>query len=190
MSTLPTTRHLRTLFQMAMVLSIMVVLAVGCGSLSDQTPGSSGVPAATPTSPGTAAYAGRIPNAVSYGGDTGIRLAVPPNGLSPAVSWEEAVSNCSTCAAGAPMSVSLALATELQAGRANPDGSIMPVMDKTLVYVVSQSLECRAAGPAGATPAVSGTYACVRLSFVDARTGKALYAVDGPDLWDPARLHP
>lgn len=190
MNTLPTTIHPRTSFRLAMVLSVALVLTVGCGSRADQTSGSSIAPAATPTSAGAAAYVGHIPHAVSYGGDTGIRLVVPSTSASPAVSWQAAVSKCSTCVAGAPMSVSLALATELQAGQANPDGSITPVMDKTLVYVVSQSLQCRAAGPAGATPAVSESYACVRLSFVDARSGKALYAVDGPDLWDPAHVHP
>lgn len=190
MSTLPSTIHPWTSLRLAIVVSIALVLAVGCGSLADQTVGSSGAPAATPTSSGAAAYVGLIPRAVSYGGDTGIRLAVPPTGASPSVSWQAAASTCSTCGAGAPLSVSLALATELQAGQANPDGSITPVMDNTLVYVLSQSLRCSAAGPSGATPAVSGTYPCVRLSFVDARSGKAWYAVDGPDLWDPAHVHP
>lgn len=184
------TLYPRPLFRLAMVLSVALCLTVGCGSPADQTSESSGALAATPTSPRAVVYVGHIPRAVSYGGDTGIRLAVPSTSASPDISWQAAVSKCSTCVTGAPMSVSLALATELQAGQANPDGSITPVLDKTLVYVVSPSLQCRAAGPAGATPAVSRTYACVRLSFVDARSGKALYAVDGPDLWDPAHVHP
>lgn len=138
MITLRAAIYSRISLQLVFVISIALVLAVGCASLADQTSMSSGAPAATPTSSGAAAYVGLIPRAVSYG-ETGIRLAVPPTDASPSVPWQAAVSTCSTCVAGAPLSVSLALATELQAGQANPDGSITPVMDKTLVYVMSQS---------------------------------------------------
>jgi hypothetical protein len=197
MSTLRTMINPRTSLRLAMVLPIVIVLIAGCGSPAGQTIGStSATPeptasTATPASSGASSYLGPIPRAVSYG-DTGITLAVPPDGASPSVSWQSAISNCSTCVAGAPVSVSLALATELLAGQANSDGSIAPVMDKTLVYVLSQSgLTCSPAGPAG-TPSSSstgGSYPCVFLSFVDAHSGTDLYAVDGPGLWDPAQLH-
>lgn len=196
MSTLRITINPRTSLRLATMLLIIIVLTGGCGSSAGQTLGSTNATAdsaastATPISSGASSYMGQIPSAVSYGGDTGITLAVPPDEASPAVSWQSAVSNCSTCVTDAPVSVSLALATELQAGQANSNGSITPVMDQTLVYVLSQSgLTCSAAGPAG-TPSSSSTsesYACVRFRFVDAHSGKDLYAVDGADLWNPSQ---
>ncbi len=196
MSTVRTTIKPRTPLRLAMVIPIVIVLVVGCGSPAGPAIGSTIAPAATtastdtPALSGAASYVGPIPRAVSYG-DTGITLALPPNGANPSVSWQSAISNCSTCAAGAPVSVSFAVATELQAGQANPDGSITPVMDETLVYVLSQSgLKCRAAGPSGAPSSSTGeSSTCVRLSFVDAQSGKDVYAVDGADLWDPSQPH-
>ena len=195
MSTLRTIVHPQKSLRRAAVIALVIVLIAGCGSPAGQTIGSTRAPAdtpastATPAASGASSYVGPIPRAVSYG-DTGITLAVPPNDASPAVSWQSALRTCSTCVAGAPVSVSLALATELLAGQANADGSITPVMDKTLVYVLSQSgLTCRPAGPAG-TPSSSstgGSSACVFLSFVEAQSGTDVYAVDGPGLWDPAQ---
>jgi hypothetical protein len=139
------------------------------------------------TSLASPSYVGRIKRATSYG-ESGISLDVPPPSSQPSVSWESAFQkSCATsatgCDQGGPITISLAAATEKQAGQENPDGSIHPVMDNTLVYVISQSgNSCRPVGPAGKTTTSPVTYACTSLNFVDAQTGKVLYSVQSPGL--------
>ncbi len=131
-------------------------------------------------------YVGPITRAVSYP-EAGISLQKPPSSSQPSVSWETAFQSCSTgkarCDAGSSVTISLALATETQAGQANPDGSINPVMDHALVYVISQSgVSCTPVGPARGTTTTFVTYSCTMLNFIDARTDKVLFIVSSPGL--------
>ncbi len=127
---------------------LSAVSPVSTGTTSpDQTTTTSELP--------TPGYAGAITAPISYG-DTGISLAVPPSSSQPSVSWEAAFQNCSThqaiCSPSSPITISLASATEKQAGQQNADGSLVPIMDNTLVYVISQSaVPCRPVGPARPT---------------------------------------
>jgi len=103
----------------------------------------------------TPSYAGAITAPISYG-DTGISLTRPSSSSQPSVSWEAAFQNCSSheaiCDPSSPITISLASATEKQAGQQNADGSLVPIMDNTLVYVISQSaVPCRPVGPARPT---------------------------------------
>jgi hypothetical protein len=86
---------------------------------------------------GGSSYAGPIPLAGAYS-ETGISLSVPPAAAKPGVPWQTALNNCFTsggiCSPDLPATVSLAVATDRQAGQGLPNGSIAPVMDNTLVY--------------------------------------------------------
>lgn len=81
--------------------------------------------------------------------------------------------------------VTLARATSPQAGTARPDGSIDPLMDATLVYVLHWTgMMCLPVGPLHYPPTATGTPAtpapCDALSFVDANTGAELYGASYP----------
>jgi hypothetical protein len=87
------------------------------------------------------------------------------------------------CVSGSPVTVSLASATDPQAGQERTDGSIAPIMDDTLVYVMTQSgIPCSSVGPAARTTETLATYSCTFLSFIDAQTDVLLYSVSGPGL--------
>jgi hypothetical protein len=143
--------------------------------------------ASTTTSGDTASsrYVGPITNPVTYPG-AGISLEAPTNPSQASVSWEAALRNCSSrgmCVSGSPVTVSLASATDPEAGQARPDGSIAPIMENTLVFVMTQSgIPCSPVGSPARATTTPATYACTFLSFVDARTDQLLYSVSGPGL--------
>ena len=143
---------------------------------------------------GGSSYAGPIPRAVTYS-ETGISLTVPPAAAKPGVTWQTALDNCFTsggiCSPDLPATVSLAVATDRQAGQGPPNGSIAPVMDNTLVFVVAQSGEpCVSSGPPGSSQNTAQTSSCTILDFFRADTGAEAYAVSGPAVWDPSQPAP
>lgn len=187
-----------SLFDLGVLVGVLVLVATlaGCGSINQSTesvPGSGGTVASTLPStssvgedfPGTY-YLGPITHSVDYA-DQNVNLDPPPPSATPQYSWQTAVGNCLTgaavCTEGFPVVVSLAVGNALMAGQINPDGSITPAMNHSLVLVLTQSgIPCSSQGPAG-DPGIATK--CTFLSFVDAMTGDGLYAISGPMLVDP-----
>jgi hypothetical protein len=122
---------------------------------------------------------------------TGISLTVPPTDAEPTLSWQRAVALCFSGAgicnrAAGTIRVSLAVGYDPQSGDLLPDGSIEPVMNHNLLYVLAQSVgPCAHPGPPGASTRPSTYPSCMSLSFVDAHTGKGATAVSGPSIRDP-----
>lgn len=110
----------------------------------------------------------------------------PPGAARPAVSMAAAYDTClsgdSICPPGLSPSVTLALATSPQAGHARPDGSIRPLMSRTLVYVLTFSgVPCApVGGPPNGRITTPKAYTCTVIDFVDATSGKVLYSVESP----------
>lgn len=106
------------------------------------------------------------------------------------MSWEQAYQNCQTgdgiCDSTHTPVITLASVTAKNAGQMGEGDAIIPVMDKTLAYVFTQTgLKCVPAGPSRPSGAAPGTVieqSCTLVNFVDATTGKVLYSVSGPDL--------
>jgi hypothetical protein len=139
-------------------------------------------PSTTSTGSAGVTYTGAITSSRTF--EEGLFIS-PPGGRHPAVSWEQAYATCmdgdSVCHEKYPTHVSLALATATSAGESGPDGSIIPLMKDTLVYVLMQSdVPCLPMGPRRATsPTVQ---ACTTIAFVDAGSGRVIYSVQGTDL--------
>jgi len=110
-----------------------------------------------------------------------VDLAVPLATDVPRISFTQAY------AAGAPWgpggtptkgpTITLALVTSPQTGQQNADGSLTPLMNRSLTYVLTwDGLPCGApAGPASYDP----TRLCTYGTFVDANTGQDLFSYDG-----------
>lgn len=86
---------------------------------------------------------------------------------------------CST--AGSP-TISLARASLPDAGKANSDGSIAPMIANKLVYVITwQGVPCKPAGgpikPTSNSTSPSKSYICTMINLVDATSGAFLYGV-------------
>lgn len=181
------------------------------GSSSDgevSTPGNAGM-----HSYPTAEYRGPITQP-AYLQQAGIEMTVPTG--SPAVTWKQAYQACQTgdavCDVTATPIITLAAVTARDAGEAGVGGTIVPLMDKTLAYVITQmGVTCAPVGPppgaSGGTSPVGppppgsstessadrmpetagqrsspGSMSCTVINFVDAATGKVLYSVQGPNL--------
>ena len=138
-------------------------------------------------------YWGPITGTYADGG--GLQLSAPGSGVTPRVTWQEAAQPCNrstgtnNCAAQTiPEDVFLAVGTETNSGQTGPGGSIIPVMDNTLVYVIAETFSCTSpsGGPNGPGPTSLTTtprvYSCVSLDFVDADTGRGLFGMDSPQL--------
>ena len=137
-------------------------------------------------------YWGPITGPYRDGG--GLQLATPGSGVTPRVTWQEAALPCNrstginNCAAQTiPEDVFLAVGTETNSGQTGPGGSIIPVMDSTLVYVIAETFSCPSppGGPSGTPTSPTTTprfYSCVSLDFVDADTGRGLLGMDSPQL--------
>ena len=142
---------------------------------------------ATPTASGPR-YLGPLASPTTYAGP-GIRL-VPPGPAVPRRPWTATLAVCGHNGDGCGdrghrPTVTLARATSPQAGTARPDGSIDPLMDATLVYVLHWTgMMCLPVGPLHYPPTATGTPAtpapCDALSFVDANTGAELYGASYP----------
>jgi hypothetical protein len=162
------------------VLALCIALA-GCAQVVPGSPGTT-----TPR----AAYLGPIPSDVTYD-NAGVTLKVPPANSRPTASWADAyTTNCATgdaiCDPTQSPTIYLATATTPSAGDTQPDGSIKPLLQDTLVYVIQWTdVPCTPVGPAapeGAAASTPTTYSCTILNLVDAETGKVLYSVQGPNL--------
>jgi predicted small secreted protein len=197
------TRRMRTA-RLLVTLALCATVAAGCGTsssaardisdLADAHPSLAPVvtstTATTTVSGITAEYKGPITQDDSYA-STGISLSVPPTDAKPTLSWQRAVGLCFSGAGicnrtAGTIRVSLAVGYNPQSGAALPDGSIEPIMNHTLVYVLAQPLgPCAPTGPGGARARASTFPSCTGLSFVDAHTGKGATAVSGPSIRDP-----
>jgi len=161
----------------------------------------------------TAEYRGPITHPASLQ-QAGIEMNIPKG--EPAVTWKQAYENCQTGAASCDVTatpiITLATVTTKGAGEAGEGGRIIPLMDRTLAYVITQEgVRCSPVGPpaeaprstisggsppgsstetrtAGRRPGPgdqtlsSGFVSCTFINFVDAATGKVLYSVQGPNL--------
>jgi hypothetical protein len=118
-------------------------------------------------------------------------LVTPPGALTPGISWQKAYDTCasgeSVCLPGVNPIITLALATSPTAGSALPDGSIDPLMNNTLVYVMKWVNE--PCVPKGGPPRGPGEVAisptplpCTLIAFVDATSGKNIYGTEGPEI--------
>jgi hypothetical protein len=124
-------------------------------------------------------------------GDGTIMLAVPAPNRKAAVSWSDAYTvNCGSGEAVCDLSkgptIVFAEATVTGAGQAQPDGSLEPLVNDALVYVLRwTNVACSPVGPApspGSTAAPRPAAACTLINLIDAGTGKVLYSLQGPDL--------
>lgn len=145
--------------------------------------------AAPPTTGLPAVYAGPLTSIQKI--DNGAIVMSPPSDPGAAVlTWQTAYSSvCSdgtgVCGTTSEASVSLALVTTLKSGQPGADGAILPLIDNALSYVLRWKDEPCA--PAGGTPGAPSseatkTYTCGIVDFVDAITGKNLYALEGPSV--------
>jgi hypothetical protein len=122
--------------------------------------------------------------------EAGIALDVPAAGavatITPTQAYVDSCTRDGACDKGSAPTIQLAVVTDPNAGQALADGSITPVMDHTLAYVLTwTNVPCAPAGAAvGATPTPT---TCTLLDFVDANTGKTLYGLDqsGPNDLSP-----
>ena len=127
-------------------------------------------------------YLGSVTSERIFNGDE----ILPPGDAHPRLTWEQAYSACqrytsgATCDPGGPL-ISLARVTTTGSGHARPDGTIAPLLNATLVYVLDWPDETCV--PTGGVPGASRTPVsepCEMLSYIDAITGNGLFAVSGP----------
>jgi hypothetical protein len=115
--------------------------------------------------------------------EAGVTLS-PPDGLTPALSWQAAFATCATgesvCVAGRDPSITLALATTTGAGTMQTDGTTVPLMKDTLVYVMTWRNEPCVPKGGPPTSAAPSPRPCTLVAFVDATTGRAIYGAEGP----------
>ena len=183
---------------MAVVLSFAVGLLAACAD--PPTPSAAGTetgadpntqsgtgPVLGPAGWPAADYQGAITAPIDYR-HSGISLAVPAADAvdQAAVTASQAYANClsgaALCNKASGPTIVLASATASQAGQLAADGSIVPLMPDTLVYMVSWTgVTCM---PSGGPPRSPGTepktFSCTVLNFIDAMTGKVLYSVQSP----------
>jgi len=147
------------------------------------------LPSAATSAPAlpTATYAGPISKPATMSA-VGVTLDVPTS--QPKISWEQAYDTCrsgdSVCDLKSPAVLSVALATSPDTGQASKtdSSSIVPLMDHTLVYLITQTgVLCSPHLPPpapGATPTAAPVSSCTFVNFVDATSGKVLYSSQGP----------
>lgn len=172
---------------------VLILALAGCASGvvtagAGPTPGSSTSPNVSLPTP---SYLGAAttPSVDS----AGIHRDPPGVGQKPKVTWQYASRACQRDGGGCwsratTATVMLAVVTDPYSGTARPDGTIKPLMDHALTYVVTLSgFECsphggapRAPGAPGATPAPIPIYKnCSDVTFVSAATGKVMYEISG-----------
>ncbi len=184
------------------LLALGVVLLAGCGRghprAADQT---SSDPAPSQSAPPSAAhvvvkgshgqpdgvYVGPMAEAATL--DHGGLILKPPARsdtpmASPETAYETCLSGESLCGSKTGPTISLAVVTTPSAGTAGPSGTVVPLIDNELVYVMTWTdYQCVPAGPV--RPSGSGSekpQTCTVLNFISAATGKTLYSADGTEL--------
>jgi hypothetical protein len=177
---------------------LVVVGLTGCGVGADAvtpaqapTVSSSSTTGASPTqsppgspSPTTDASQTRLTTTVRYA-DAGILLEPPPADATPVTTSQQALAACVSghiaCGSRAIPSVQLALVTLTNSGTAGPDGTLVPLATRQLVWVLTWTgLTCIPAGPPGAPS--TGASSCTAMTFIDAKTGGELFTESGPHL--------
>jgi hypothetical protein len=167
-------------------LALMVALAffgaVACGG--PRPPSGSGGSSTAPSVKVAATLAGTTLVAQVAYPAVGIRLDVPQANLVPQIS---ATTAYSTCASGEspcvgmtlPATAELAIFSDDQYG-SSAGGTLKPAFQNVLAWVLTwHRVSCSPAGPAprvGSGPAVSRSWACDQLVFVDATSGKYMLA--------------
>jgi hypothetical protein len=156
-----------------------MVLAA-CGTSAKAGGGEPSLPAAI--------YAGAVTANVEYA-DGGIILKVPPTSANARASWSDAyVASCMSgdaiCDVGKKPMIFLAVATIGIAGEAQKDGSLRPVVEDKLVFVMQYTnVPCTGSGPPRRKERTTPTMSfCTVLNFIDADSGRVLYSVQGPAL--------
>jgi hypothetical protein len=138
-------------------------------------------PTAEPSTLPPAQFAGNI-TAPTTNHDTGFTLD-PPGDSSPTVSWQSAYATCLTgnsiCDPSLAPTISLAKVTDPNSGTANAGGSISPILDHSLVYVITYTgVPCKPAGGIpGSDPSAPDSYSCTVENFVSAADGSVIYSV-------------
>jgi len=160
---------------------VLGAAVAGCGGRPSVQAG------AGPVVLGSATFAGPIKAPVRYP-NSGITLTVPAaNAAAQATaSWSDAYANCMSgaaiCDATKPPTIALATATVDKAGTEGVNGSVVPLLNDTLVYVLSWiGVPCSpVGGPPGANSSAQ-KFSCTLLNLVDAKSGKVLYTVESPE---------
>ena len=134
-----------------------------------------------------ATYLGPITARIEYE-TAGIFLDVPAS-VDVGVSWSYAYSsNCpgeAVCHLDRGPTIVLAEATSTSPAEVQGDGSLKPLMQKTLVYVIKWTeVPCAPLGPMvdGRSASPPAIYSCTALTFVDALSGTVLFSVEGTNL--------
>ena len=113
-----------------------------------------------------------------------VDLAVPLATDVPRISFTQAYAVGAPGPGGTPTkgpTITLALVTSPQTGHQNADGSLTPLMNRSLTYVLTwDDVQCPlSAGPAGASHDTTPRYGCTAGNFVDANTGQSVYSYEG-----------
>jgi hypothetical protein len=94
------------------------------------------------------------------------------------------MSGAAVCDTSSAPTITLALATIADAGTQNPDGTLTPLVNNALVYVITwDRVSCAPVGGIAKSSApathIATTMTCRLVNFVDATTGKFVYATEG-----------
>jgi hypothetical protein len=134
-----------------------------------------------------AVYDGPLSSPLTYP-NLGIDLT-PVSGTTagPLISWQNALARCDTgeaiCDPHSTGTVTLAQATTSRTGYPNADGSVRPLVNGSLVYVIRfNGVTCVPTGPnSGSTASrTPGAKVCTVINLIDARTGAVLFIADSP----------
>lgn len=130
-------------------------------------------------------YLGPLTQPIDYH-EAGVLLE-PPGRIRPAVTPQGVDDRLASGEVGGPVgraaNICLALATTSGAGTIQPDGSIKPLLAKTLVYALTWTdVPCASSGPVRATPTTRRIESCTVVSLLDAETGAFAYGFSGSAL--------
>lgn len=169
---------------LAVLTGLVVVGLSGCGA-GAQTATPTQAPTGSPSST-TGATQTRLTTTVRHA-DAGIILEPPPADAAPATTSQQALAECVSgrivCGSSAIPSVQLALVTLTNTGTAGPDGTLVPLATRQLVWVMTWAgLTCVPSLPPGAPS--TGSTSCAAMTFIDAKTGGVLFTESGPHLLD------
>lgn len=175
--------------------AVPVLLLTACASapltLSNGGPAASSTSAAAGSSSGGAPVLapltdeGRLTAPTTYE-QSGISLAPPLSGDAPSVTPQAAYNDClsgdAICSPGISPTIVLARVTDMHSGTQGPDGSLIPLMNNRLVFVLRFDGEmCVPAGVLPGSPAPQ-PQPCSAVNFIDAATGAVIYSVQGAKL--------
>lgn len=182
-----------------LVLTCLVICAAGlvaaCASSSppsaERSASRPSIQSTSRSSPaGPFRYLGPVSAATTLdGGD--IRLVAPRAGAAARVSPQTAFAVCArtgqgVCNTSSTAIMTLAMVTTTAAGTAGPNGSIHPLINNALTYVIEWTgVQCTASGgpprPSGAPSPTVTVRLCHLVDFVSADTGEYLYAFQSSD---------